>query len=179
VVIGRAAQERRDAGDGVAHLEADAVDEEALARVEVGRAEDDVAELPRPHRRVAKDRVGSRGLPIETTGAVRRRRSVRRLRQARRRLHDDPHRRAGVDRDDRRRRPLDGNVALRERARDAAEIVGVVGADAELDQPTVRRLHEPELLAAVRRREVAAAEWPRARTPRNTLRSSRRPARRS
>ena len=49
VMIGGAAQERREAGDRVAHLEADSFDEEPLGGLEVGGTDDDVPELARPN----------------------------------------------------------------------------------------------------------------------------------
>src|SRR5439155_24159803 len=53
---------------------------------------------------------------------------------------------------------LDGPIEPREASGNALEVVGIVRADRELDEPPARRAHEDELLAAVGGGEAAVAD---------------------
>src|SRR5438046_577853 len=149
MVIGGAAQERSEAGDRVAHLEADAVDEEPLARSQFGRAQHDVAALPRPDRAVAQHRVGAPGRAIRPPRRIGQERGGARLADTLGDAHRDADPGAGVDGRERGRRPLDRDAEAGKAAGDPTQVVGVVDTDAELEQAAARRRHELQLLAAV------------------------------
>ena len=140
-----------EARNMVADLEADALGEEPLGGVLVGRADDHVAELARRDRTFADDaRVPARWARSIRPGPL--------YGVGRRRLLGDPGATADGSRGTRRSGSsatrvspvrLDRQVEAGSWAVDPVEVVGVLGADADLDQAALRRVDEPELLAAV------------------------------
>src|SRR2546423_7336988 len=69
-MVGRASEKRRVSVDAIAHLEAQAVDEQAVAELAVGTSHDDVSELPRAHRAGPVQRPRPSVLPIPSTRRV-------------------------------------------------------------------------------------------------------------
>ena len=149
VVVGGAAHERREAGDGVADLEAQALGEEPLAGLLVDRADHHVPELPGADRVLAQDAVGAGARAIDASGTVVDRCRNDRLRHAGGHRHRDAHGGAGVD---------GGHAAvaafgLEPEAGhghgDAVDVVGIVGADPQFEQPAPRGVGDPQLLTTV------------------------------
>ena len=157
VVVLRAAHEVREALHRVADLEADAFGEELVAGVDIERAEHDVTELPRPrsHRRVVCTQPRRAPLAVDAPRAVVLRRGRRLLHKRRRDLHAHGDARTLVERAYTRRRALARDAQRVQPRRHASDVVGIFRADRYFDQPPDRCVRQPQLLAAVGRREDA------------------------
>jgi hypothetical protein len=157
VMIGRAAQERGQAGDVVGHLEPEPFCEEVLGGFLIQRAHDHMTEPARPHLVGAFDR---RCPPV---GAARASRPVgrflcgRRLHDVGRDRHRNPQCRVRIVYDQFICAAVEFGADLAEVDRDPVEIVGIFGGDPDLQQSAARCLGDDELIAAFQRGEPASA----------------------
>src|SRR5882757_6499474 len=153
-MVGRASEKRRVSVDAIAHLEAQAVDEQAVAELGVGTPDDDVSELPRAHRAGSVQRPRPSVLPIPSTRRVGSRDALGINRgDALGHLHHDRDSCPRV-------RDADGfSVVFGEETKgahvayDALEVVGIVDAEPESEGPALIRRYEPELVASVPARQ--------------------------
>ena len=141
--------------DLVAHLESDAVYEEALRGFGVGSADDDVTQLAGPDRFFVQDGRCTTVLSFGTAGPVVRPDLVAgSLRDPWKDLDHGPDAAVRLDGADTGRVAVAGDPDSGQLVGDTVQVVGVVGSDAHLDQSADRALDDAKLLAAVAGREA-------------------------
>jgi hypothetical protein len=156
VMIGRAPEKGGDAPNFVAHLEPDAVDEEALRGLGVRSADDDVSQFARLDRTFAQDPRGTIILSVATTGRVGQRDRCRYLWDTREDLDYGSSTTVHLNCPETRCVSLDRDSESGEPVGDVVNVVGVVSADAQLDQSAAGGFDDAQLFAAIGGRKSGA-----------------------
>lgn len=163
MVVGGAAQEGSRIAQRVADLEAEAVAEERGGRPGVGGAQDGVPQLAGPHAVGAHDARGPARGALGASGPVVRGGGRRGRGGARFDLEHGPGAGDGVGRGQARPgAPYGGDAHAAQPGGGRVEVVGVVDADAHLDEATGGRRHDAQLATAVAGGEPAVVLRPQA-----------------